>query len=264
MPGQHVHDSEEARRLEAIYTTPTAAARRRFVRTHLDIAPGESVLSIGCGPGFEPAELADTVGESGHVRGIDVSEAMLSMAEERCAEMPQVTVEPGDAVDLPIEDDAFDAAVAVQVYEYLDDVDVAIAELERILRPGGRAAVYSTDWDSLVWHNSDPTRFQRVVETLTDVYEHPHLGSRLASRFHDASLTIERVEPNSILNTSLKGTFFGCVIDLIRVQLATIDEFDPADIEAWERDLAETEAAGETFFSLTQYLYVVENRDTRR
>lgn len=257
MSEQHVYDEEAAKRIEAIYTTPTAADRRQLVRDRLDLAPGEAVLSIGCGPGFEPAELAAAVGEHGHVRGVDVSEAMVAMAQDRCADLSQVTIEAGDASDLPVEDGAYDAAVSVQVYEYLTDISAGMNELKRALRPGGRAAVYSTDWDTFVWRSSDPDRMQRVVDTFTEVYTDPHLGSRLTSHFDNAGLSVEQVEPNSILNTSLDETFAGYIIDLFGGQMEESDEFEQADIKAWERDLREFDGDGETFFSLTQYLYIV-------
>lgn len=261
MSEQHVYDEEEARRLEAIYTTPAAANRRQLVRDRLNLQPGETVLSIGCGPGFEPAELAEAVGKGGHVRGVDVSEAMTAMADDRCADLPQVTIEHGDATDLPVDDGAYDAAVSVQVYEYLNDVTTAVTELERALRPGGRAAVYSTDWDNFVWHTSNRDRMQRVTDAFTDVYVHPHLGSRLAPYFTEVGLSVEQVEPNSILNTNLDETFAGYLIDLFSGQMEESEAFTQAEIEAWEQDLRELDENGKTFFNLTQYLYIVRKPD---
>lgn len=257
MTDQHVYDEEEARRLEAIYTTPSGAERRQLVRDRLGLQSGNEVISIGCGPGFEPAELAEVVGEGGTVYGVDVSEAMLAMADNQCEGLPQVTLEQGDAVDLPVADESFDAAVAVQVYSYVQDLDTALNELSRVLRPGGQAAVYSTDWNSMVWHSSNPDRMERVINAWKDVYANPHLGSQLAAAFHDAGLTIEHVEPNSILNTRLDETFAGFVVDLFRGQMEESGEFDQPEIEEWEQDLYSLDERGETFFNLTQYLYIV-------
>lgn len=257
MSEQHVYDEEEAKQLEAIYTSLSAAERRQLVRDRLELQLGEAVLSIGCGPGFEPAELAKAVGESGRVYGIDVSDAMLAMADRHCADLPHLTLEQGDATDLPVANESFDAAVSVQVYSYVHDVDSAVAELNRVLRPGGRAAVYSTDWDTFVWHSSDRARMDRAIDAWTDVYAHPHLGPQLASYFHDVGLTVEHVEPNSILNTDLDGTFAGYVIDLFRGQMEADETCEPREIDSWEQDLRELDAVGETFFNLTQYLYIV-------
>lgn len=52
------YTEDEAKREEAMYETQAANDRRNRVRNKLEVTPGERVLSIGCGPGFEPAELA--------------------------------------------------------------------------------------------------------------------------------------------------------------------------------------------------------------
>lgn len=125
------------------------------------------------------------------------------MAADHCEEYPQVTFEHADAADLPVEDDRFDAAVASLVYEYSPRVDDAVAELHRVLRPGGRAALISTDWDSTVWHSSDPDRMDKAIEGFTDIYANPRLGSQLTSHLTNGGLSIEHVEPYSNLATDL-------------------------------------------------------------
>lgn len=64
---------------EANYRTPTAKARRAFVRERLALDSEESVLSVGCGPGFEPAELVST-DRAGRVAGVDSNPMMLARA----------------------------------------------------------------------------------------------------------------------------------------------------------------------------------------
>ena len=65
---------------------------------------------------------------------------MVQIATRRCAERNWVSVKAGDASDLPTEDGSFDAAVSVQVHEYVPDVDTGLRELQRVLRPALRAA----------------------------------------------------------------------------------------------------------------------------
>ena len=168
---------EEAQQEESTFKTPAATERRRLVRETLDFQPGEDVLSIGCGPGFEPAEIAEVVGHEGQVHAIDRSEAMLTLAEQRCSGTSNIMLTRADAVALPFADNSFDAAVAVQVYEYIENLDTALAELARILRPGGRAVVYDTDFDSLVWHATDQERLKSICEAFNDHCPRPHLGS---------------------------------------------------------------------------------------
>lgn len=243
---------------EAIYRTSAIKNRRKRVRALLDLDPGEDVLSIGCGPGFEPNEIADVVGPTGTVHALDRSHPMLDAAASRCGDQPQVTLTQADAVALPVANNSVDAVTAVQVYEYVLDIEAAVAELARVLRPGGRAVVCDTDFDSLVWRSADRDRMQRVLETFTDHCEWPHLGSELASVFREAGLHVERVEPYPICNTELAADSFATrLMEAHAAYLADREKLSPENVDAWIADLQNHDSAGQTFFSLTQYLYVV-------
>jgi ubiquinone/menaquinone biosynthesis C-methylase UbiE len=247
---------EEIRTIEALYTSADAAKRRQFVRDALALHPGDDVVSIGCGPGFETAGLADVVGADGRVYGIDKSEGMLTLADQRCGERPHVTHEQGDAVAVPVDDDRFDAAVCVQVIEYVEDVDAAVTELARILKPGGRAAIYATDWDSVVWHSSDRDRMKRVLAAWEDHCARPHLASRLGTNVRDAGFTVDAVEPFPILNTRLTEDTFGYyLLDLVAEYVADHDDVGPEEATAWASDLRDIDERSRTFFNQTSYLY---------
>jgi len=264
MGGTLEYDQAQARQEEAIYRTQSAAARRERVRGLLGLELGDEVLSVGCGPGFEPAEIGWEVGERGHVHGIDRSEAMLELARQRCGPLPQVTLSRGDALALPIADGSVDAAVAVQVFEYVDAVDTALAELVRVLRPGGSAVVCDADFGSLVWRSPNPERTARVLDAFDDHCPHPRLGSRLAPHLRGAGLTVDRIEPNAIVNTRLsEDTFAYHLLEFIEDYAADHEAIGPETAQAWAADLREQEASGETFFSFTQYCYLVRKPEPR-
>lgn len=252
------YDEEEAQREEETYQVPAIVERRRLIRRRLDLGSGETVLSIGCGPGYEPAEIAESVEPNGRVYGVDRSEAMLRLAKRRCDGLPSVTLVRGDAVDLPVASRTIDAAVAVQSYEYVEDAELAIEELRRVLRPGGRAVVYDTDFDSLVWRSTDPERMERVLDAWNDHCPRPHLGSRLAPHFRNARLIVKQVEPNTILDTRLDGdSFVHHFLRFLESYIEDHDDISPDEAKEWVEDIYALDEAGETFFSLTQYLYVV-------
>ncbi|MEF8806849.1 methyltransferase domain-containing protein [Natronomonas sp.] len=253
------YTEKEAKQEEANYRTPSMVARRRLVRERLGLQAGEDVLSLGCGPGFEPAELAEAVGPEGHVHAIDRSEAMLALAERRCGDVPQVTLTNADATDLPIADESVDAVTAVQIYEYVEELDAALDELYRVLRSGGRAVVYDTDFDSLVWRSTDRERMERVLDAFDSHCPRPHLGSRLGPRLREAGLTVELIEPNSICNTRLdEDTFSYHLMEAIRDYVVDRDLIDPSVADAWVMDLQQLDENGGLFFNLTQFLYVVQ------
>ena len=137
-------DPEVANRLERLYVTAYARERRAAVRAALALRAGEQVLDFGIGPGFDPNELATMIGLGGHVHAVDTSETMLQLSRQRCSDQPWVEFQLADALRLPFGDATFDAAVAVQVYEYVGEVAAALAELYRVLQPGGRSSSIPT------------------------------------------------------------------------------------------------------------------------
>jgi arsenite methyltransferase len=160
MTGGLQFDEETSRKVEALYLTPDVAAQRVQVLKALALREGEGVLDIGSGPGLLARNMAASVGRNGRVCAIDISEDMLAMSRKRCVEQSWTEFQRTDATCLPYPDCSFDAAVSTQVYEYVVDIPVVLAELHRVVRPGGRVVVLDTDYGSLVIHSE--TRMERV------------------------------------------------------------------------------------------------------
>lgn len=119
------------------YSEPLAA---RFAET-VDLAPGQRVLDVGCGPGALTAGLAARVGEAA-VSAIDPSPPFVAAARAR---FPGADVREGTAEDLPYDADAFVAAFAQLVVHFMADPVAGLAEMARVTRPGGTVA--ACVWD---------------------------------------------------------------------------------------------------------------------
>lgn len=158
---QLVFDEAMANQLEALYRTRDVLRRRRLVGEALGVAAGDQVLDVGCGPGFYLAELLEQVGSTGTATGIDASPQTLALARRRTQGRGNVRLYQADATALPVSDASFDAALSVQVLEYVANVDAALAELQRVLRPGGRLVVWDVDWATVSLHSSDAARTER-------------------------------------------------------------------------------------------------------
>ena len=138
-------DGEMARLQQAIAQCHDLVTRRTAVFDALRLAPGEHVLEFGCGGGFYTREAARFVGEDGSVSGIDISEDQIAMANQNCAGLPNCKCSVANVLDLPHETSSLDAVYGVQVLEYVPDLDQALSELHRVLRPGGRMVVLATN-----------------------------------------------------------------------------------------------------------------------
>lgn len=95
-----------------------------------------------------------------------------------------------DALTLPFEDGSFDVLIMAQVLLYVDDVPRALAEAIRVLKPGGRLLVCDTDWDSLVVHTTDPSRFERIREACCSTFVDAHLPPKLAGLLTHAGFRV--------------------------------------------------------------------------
>jgi SAM-dependent methyltransferase len=250
-------DEEAARQVEAMYVTPDIVGQRWAVLRAARLRPGESVLDIGAGPGFLAREMAGAVGALGRVYGVDISQSFLAIARRRCADLPWAELGPGDAAALPVGDADFDVAVSTQVYEYVTDVDAALTELYRALRPGGRAVIVDTDWDSIVWHSPDRTRMERILSAWGEHLVDPHLPCTLASRLARVGFQVEQCEVIPLLNPELDpNTYSYGLIDLVARFVVGRQGVTQDEVEAWIDDLRASGADRPYFFSLNRYLFL--------
>jgi len=111
---------------------------RRAILAELALGPGDELLDVGCGGGLL---LRDAVASGARVVGLDHSAEMVELARERA---PDATVVEGRAEQLPFEDGRFTAVSMSVVFFFLDDPLAVLRECRRVLRPGGRIAIYTT------------------------------------------------------------------------------------------------------------------------
>ena len=257
MSGTLQFDEEASRRSEATYLTPDVVEQRRAVRATLALEEGEKVLDIGSGAGLLASEMAAEVGADGSVDGIDPSESMLALARRRrpAGGAAEIRVGAGDACALPFKDSSFDAAVATQVYEYVQDVPAALGEAFRVLRPGGRLLVLDTDWGSIVWHSGDVERTRRVLAAWDEHLVDRYLPRRLTRLLSDARFSVARREAIPLLNAgydpdTLSAGLMGFVTEFVPGRQGLTE----SDAQAWAEDL---KALGDDyFFSLNRYLFL--------
>jgi len=108
------------------------------------LQPGQRVVDVACGTGVLAMEAALATSPSGHTVGVDLNPGMLAVAKRKA---PQIDWLEAPAESLPFEAETFDAAVSQFGLMFFEDKPAAIAEMWRVIRPGGRLAI--AVWDSL-------------------------------------------------------------------------------------------------------------------
>ena len=250
-------DESAARSIQRLYSTPDVVRQRAEVLALLDARPGERVLDVGSGPGFLVASLADAVGAGGAVHGVDPSGPMNALARELLGDRPWATIDEGDALALPYADGSFDVAVATQVYEYVADIARALAELHRVLRPGGRALVLDTDWDSVVWHAADRDRHRRVMAAWDEHLADPHLPCTLPGHLRRAGFRVTGRHLIPLFNPIYaENTFSALNMTAIAHFVTGRQGLTREDAEAWVADLRQRGAEDDYLFSVNRYCVV--------
>lgn len=253
---QVVFDEKVSRQLEANYLRRDFQRRRQLVHEALDVKIGHRVLDVGCGPGFYVAELLERVGVTGAVVGVDVSSDMLNLARSRCGGHANVTFMEASATALPLDDSSFDAALSVQVMEFVDDVDAALAELRRVLRPGGQVVLWDVDWSTVSWHSADPERMARVLRVWDGHLRHPSLPRSLTARLRSAGFEAISEDGFSFVTTEFTQESYGVsMMPSIARYVAAREGITDELAHAWVEEQRELGEAGRFFFACIQFRF---------
>jgi arsenite methyltransferase len=254
--GQLEFDEETSKRIEAAYGSADVLRRRALVREALAARPGDRILDVGCGPGFYVAELLELVGPEGAVVGVDSSDPMLALAEQRNVTSPNAEFRRGEATTLPVDDASFDAALSVQVLEYVPDIAAALAEIHRALRPGGRIVIWDVDWRTLSMRTAEPERMERVLGAWDEHLAHPALPRILtaglrAAGFEDAAMDAYAFATNELV----PDTYGGFLVPFIETFVIDGGAVEENEARAWADEQRELAARGAFFFSVTQFRF---------
>lgn len=254
-------DATAAAQVEAIYSTPDVAATRIAAFRAGNPKLGEHALDIGCGPGYMLRDLALAVGTRGSAVGIDISDSMLAMSRQRCADLENVRLEKAKAGKLPFENEALDLVCALQVYAYVKELDEALAELKRVLKPGGRVVILDTDFSGVVWESRNRERMCKMLAAYDKHVAWPDLPRILPRRLGAAGFKLERCEtvPMVTVNYHPNTYIFGLARFIHRfiTEQAGISK---QDADLWLAELDELQKDNAFLFAMNRFLFVASPR----
>ena len=235
--------SDEFQKLLGRRSAATSAAH---LLPHLE--PGLRVLDFGCGPGTISMGLAKAV-EPGELHGIDMEESQIEMARAAAAAggHDNAAFRTGDVTDLPFEDDSFDVAHCHAVLMHVPDTRAVLAEVRRVLKPGGIISGREMIGDA-GFFAPEVGELAGAMATFLKLLEanrgHPQMGKALKHAFLEAGFShvqagasfesFGATEDVHFFHGFASGWFFSpTVVEAVTGHgLASSDQVD-----AWRRDL---------------------------
>ena len=250
------YDAKAARETDRSYLNPEIINQRLRTVEAMALRTGERVLDAGCGTGLLTELIASQVGGSGHVTGVDYSQDMLDFAAPRCEPLGNVELHQGSVTQLDFADDTFDAASCVQTLLYVDDVETAIGELYRVLKPRGRVAILETDWRGVVINSPDYKLTRQILDAWDDTVSSPNLPTRLTPMLNKAGFSGIRVQAIPILNASYnKDSFGGSMIKYMAKNAVKQKILDRAKADEWVKGIVDLADQQAFFFCVNRFLF---------
>ncbi len=251
------YDEVAASNQELIAQTRDMVKQRQEVIAQLSLKIGESVLDVGSGSGILVRDMLGKVGNSGVVVGVDTSGPMIAMSREL---YPEASFRKGDASSLPVESGVFDAVTANQVLCFLPDVESALVEMHRVLRPSGRLVILDTDWDTLLWNCCDQALLNAVVSELTSPYVSRNIPRTLSRQLESVGFELVERKAFPIVNWEFSDeSYSGRVSSFLPTR--EDGQQDQIDLRSmWRDEMAGMATKGEYLFSLNRYIFSARKR----
>ena len=225
----------------------------------LAIQPGERVLDAGCGLGFDTQRLARLTGPTGTVRGVDFSDVMVTGARALLTQdTAHVSYAVGDVTALDLPDATFDVVHCERVLQHLDDPSLAVAELVRVTKPGGRIALLDTDWFTSTSSAGSDEVAATVLPLTAMIARSPRVGRVLPVLARDAGLDIIDIEVVAVrtdVETVLTPPF-----TRMPEMAAMTGRADPELVQGWVDEVGEQARAGYLAQAVTMFGVVGRKR----
>ena len=136
-----------------------------FSRKHA-LRSGQSALDIGCGAGHSTQLLAKLCGTDTKIVGVDNNTGILETARQRSEKFPNLSFQEGSVTQLPFADNTFDVVFCQTLLIHVHDLQGALAEIKRVLKPGGTAVMAESNNASLLGRGNSALRMLTHDENM--------------------------------------------------------------------------------------------------
>ena len=241
---------------------------RAWLLSLVPLPAGADVLDLGCGAGDDLRALAERIdGSDARFVGIDAQEKKIAEARERTSDPRcDFRVERIES-SLPFDDASFDLVLTQEFLECVVDPAAIVAEIARVLKPGGLVVASHYDWDTQTFNASDRERTRRVLQAWADCElatmdsADPWMGRRLWGLFSTAGHFEGELHTRVMSNTVFAEPYHGYRMVHWMKGLPKRGLVSETDYREFCADVEETAAAGHYFWGVNRYVYVGTRRE---
>jgi ubiquinone/menaquinone biosynthesis C-methylase UbiE len=255
IPGKSEHGYVAPDYLAA--TARIAAANKAQSYAQMQITPGQRVLDVGCGIGVDVLALAQLVGAHGQACGVDADAEMVQQASATISggRITQASATHASASALPWPNDYFDATRSERMLQHLAQPEIALTEMVRVTRPGGRVVLLDTDWGSLSIHAPNAELERRLVAFKAEqALRNGFVGRQLVALARNAGLRELHIEVLPMFATDYATARFACALDDLSARAQQAGVASAEEIDDFAESLAALDHVGDFFASVNMVL----------
>ena len=223
--------------------------RRQAILETLSINSGDRIIDVGCGAGQLLGHLAKAVGECGEVIGLDPSADQLAQAKSNCSDFSNVTLLEKGADETGLPDDSCDAATSTQALEYIPDVDAALDEITRVLKPGGNLVNVSILWDHFRFYGADTKLNDEIHDVFRDHCSHQMLPMELPGKLQRLGFRNIKDRSLAFVITKRDHNSPALYAENVMANFAINCGMSEKDVTSWRKQLAAAEKEGRFGFA---------------
>jgi len=230
----------------------------------LQAGEGDHLLDVGCGAGDDVRTLAQLVGKTGRVVGVDLSATMIQEARLRTTGLNlPIEFRLCDADSLDFLDETFTGCRTDRVLVHLDDPARTLSEMVRVLRPGGRLVVFDFDWETLIVDAPDRALTRRLLNSFCDQGASRWIGRQLRGLVSSLALTEIDVAAGTLEFVDYTQANRVLLFDATAKKAVAERLVAEAEAERWLQDLENSHAEGRFFAALTGFCVSGRKPDAR-
>lgn len=227
----------------------------------MEIDSAGRVLDMGCGTGIAARTIARREACSGLVTGIDLSPYLAEAATRLAAAEGldgQTRFRAGDSQSLELPDGGFDAVVAHTLVSHVNDPRAVVQEAARVVKPGGRVAIFDGDYASLTFDQADPVKGKKDDEALLNaLVANPRVMRQMPRLMRETGLEVVAVFPYVLVEVG-QANFWASGIESFRRLIPKSGTMTEEYANNWAAGLMRNSENGVFFGASNYYGYVAQ------